>query len=457
MGKKTTEKFKMLGAIGLVTTLLAACSGGGGGGANEVNQSNSGNTSKNTTTTEAPAPTNNTEISGEVKVLSIFGSGWSDYFNSLMVEFNKVYPNIKVTYMQQLTDDLPALISAGDNPDILLDGRFPSEWIKDNLIQDLTPFIKADPTFNPDDFYEPAYKRGFSADGRIWQLPYAIDPNFSIVYNREVLEQYGHTEFPEMNSLQEFEDFAKQFWVAENGEQVMTTFSPLELYGNFNSLLTFAYMNGADSTTFYDPATNKVNFHDPKIVEALEWLVRFKRENIDDERIKKLQESLPKNTSRLIAGKSLFEAAVVVHVQENLKLNPDLELVPMPTPSLWFGGHSMTMTTLGKKENEAAAWALMKWISMDKAAAEFKLKNAGSVSAIKDNPYLVEQAKTDPAMSVVYDIVQRAQKTPPYIPVEFESELNAKYGDVISGKIEPKAFLEHMTQFTQAKLDEQAK
>ncbi|SDT52349.1 ABC-type glycerol-3-phosphate transport system, substrate-binding protein [Paenibacillaceae bacterium GAS479] len=447
----------MLGTFILAMT-LTACSGGAGNSGSVNN--NSGNTTENTpvnTPMESAQPAiDKTAIKGEIKVLSIFGGGAIENFNTMMKEFNKEYPNVKVTHMEQGINDLAALISAGDNPDVIISdgGRFPIGWITDGLIQDMKPLLEKDPEITPDMFYEPAYNRGLGVEGQLWQLPYTVDPNFTMLYNQEVLEQYGDTEIPEMNSLAEYGEFLKKYWVVENGNQVMTTYSPFEVYGNFNSLITVAYLNGADQSSFYNPETNKVTFNDPKIVEALEWMLRFKRENIDDGRITKLNESLPANTSRFAAGKSLLEPAVVVAVRDALKVNPDVQLKPMPAESLWLGGHGIHMTTLGKKENEEAAWSLVKWISSSKAAAETKLKTIASLSAIKDDPYLVEQAETDPVMAVALEILQQAKKVPPFLPVPYEGEFDTKYGEVLSGKLEPKAFLDYMTKYTQALLDE---
>ncbi|OXM16311.1 extracellular solute-binding protein [Paenibacillus herberti] len=458
--RKRFQKVSALCLVMLVVSVMTACTGGGGNNGGAVTANNSGSAANQGAGAETNSPPESppaaaidkTAIKGEVKIL---GAG-IDSFKKMMVDFNKEYPNVKVVAMEQSIHDLAALIAAGEKPDVILadGGRFPLKWVQDKLIRDMKPFMDNDPEITADMFYEPAYTRGLGVDGQVWQLPYTVDPNFTMMYNQEVLEQYGDTELPEMNSLPEFGDFLKKYWVVENGEQVMTTFSPFEVYGNFNSLITMAFLNGADQTTFYNPETNKATFNDPKIVEALEWMVRFKRENINDERIEKLNKTLPENTSRFLAGKSLLEPAVLVHVRENLKANPDIQLKPMPAESLWVGGHGLSMTTLGTKENEMATWSLIKWITSNKVAAEAKLKIDSGLSAIKDNPYLVEQAESDPVLAAAYEVLQQAKKHPPFLPVPFEEEFNAKIGDVMTGVLEPKAFLDHMTKYSQTLLDE---
>ncbi|MCM3746612.1 extracellular solute-binding protein [Paenibacillus pasadenensis] len=433
---------------------MAACSSSG-----EVNTTNGNKENTVSNIEQPPASADPGAMQGEVNLLSIWGSGWGETFQKIKEEFNKAYPDIKVNYMEQGIDDLAALVSAGTPPDVIIadGGRFPRDWVRDGLIEDMASWVEKDPEVSPDIFYEPAYNRGVDADGKVWQLPFQVGPNFPLIYNPDILEQYGNTELPAMNSLQDYGDFLKKYWVVENGEQVMTTFSPLETFGNFNSLVTFAYLNGADSTHFYDPAANKATFNDPKIVEALEWMMQFKRENIDDERMKQLGETLPENTSRFMAGKSLFELGGIYQAQEYRKINPDLQVAAMPAESLWLGGHGISLTTLGKQENKEAAWTLLKWLSSSKEGAEANLKFNGNLSGVKDNPYFVEQTKTDPAMKVAYDVLQQAKKVPPFFPVPYEAEFDGKFAEVTAGKLEPKAFLDHMTTYTQALLDEQQK
>ncbi|MCQ6559085.1 extracellular solute-binding protein [Paenibacillus mendelii] len=458
--RKRAKGIRIGSLLLLLVMTMAACSGGGSESTND-----GGNAADTPAKKEKgdqgeqgdKAMPEKSSVKGEVKVISVWGAGLSDKFNTMMEDFNKDYPNIKVTYMPQPISELATLVSAGEMPDVMIadGGRFPRDWIRDKLIEDLTPFIEMDPDVNSEMFYEPAYRRGGDPDGKVWQLPWLVDPNFPIIYNKDVLEQYGYTEIPEMNSLQEFGDFLKKFWIVENGEQVMTTVSPFEIYGNFNSLLTIAYLNGADSTNFYNPETNTGTFNDPKIVEALEWMVRFKRENIDDDRMNNLNAALPENTTRFAAQKSLLEPNVIVHVQDNMKLNPDLQLTTMPAESLWIGGHGISMTVKGAKENKDAAWALVKWLSASREGAEANLKVLGNISAFKDNPYFLEQTEQDPIMKAAYDVLQRAQKLPPFFPVQYETEFDQKFAEVVAGTLEPKAFLDHMTKYTQSLLDDQ--
>jgi ABC-type glycerol-3-phosphate transport system substrate-binding protein len=349
------------------------------------------------------------------------------------------------------------LIAAGEAPDIISVNGTSPDLREDNQIEDLMPYFSTDPEVSPDLYYEPAYTRSLTPDGKLWGLQWHVDPNFALMINPEVLDQQGYTELPDLNSLQQLGDFLKQFWIVRNGQQEMTTFLPNEVYGNNNSLMTMAYLNGADQNSYYNPETMTVTFNDPKIVEALEWMVQFKRENIDYTRLAEMDATLPEGTGRFQAGKSLMEPHVTVNLINNYKLNPDLMFAPMPSESLWIGGWSWGLTTAGSKENKEAAWELLKWMSSTKEGARSELEHFGWISGIKDHPALMEQLETSPPLQAAYEVLQNARKVPPQIPVPFEDELNAKWPEVMDGKLEPKAFLDHMTQYVQKLIDEKYK
>ncbi|UVI29691.1 extracellular solute-binding protein [Paenibacillus spongiae] len=454
--------FKWIGAVCAVMLMIAMLAACGGNNASEEpgsgTETNSGTANELNEGKDGGEPAVNlADLKGEVKLLTVWGGMYTEHFAKVFEDFNKDYPNIKVTFMEQTTADLAALIAAGEIPDVISSNALAADLRKDSMIEDLTPYLNKSPDITPELYYEPAYKRSVDSTGAVWALPVSVDPNFALAINNDVLEQYGFTELPEINSLQELGDFLKKFWVTENGEQVMTTFAPNEIYGGNNSLITMAYLNGADASNYFNEAENKVTYNDPVIVEALQWIVDFKRENIDDERMAKLHSTLPENTGRLLAGKSLMEPHVTPLLWGFLELNPDLTIAPMPMESLWIGGWSFSLTTAGKKENKEAAWALLKWMTSSKAGAESFQKHLGWISGIKDNPYLEAKAETDPVIAFALQVLKNTPKLPPYIPVDNAKEFDTKWAEVMAGTLEPKAFLDHMTTFTQALLDEQKK
>lgn len=455
----------LLAMMLVMMTVLAACSsketGNGGNDPAPVKQDNKNDAETDTDKEKDPNAVvkDKTAIKGEVRVLTPWGAGMNDMFLPMFEDFNKEYPNINVIYMEQGTGELAALIAAGEAPDLIATVGNAPELRDDDQIVDILPLFSTDPEVNEDLYYEPAYVRSLTADGKLWGLPWHVDPNFAFMYNPEILDQYGYSELPEINSLQEFGDFLKEFWVVRNGEQEMTTFLPNDVYGPFNTLETMAFLNGATHETFFNGATMTSNMNDPLIVQALEWIVRFKRENIDYDRLGKLDATLPENTGRFQAGKSLLEPHVTINLINNYKLNPDLKFAPMPAESLWIGGWSFSMTTSGYEKNREAAWELLKWLTSTKEGAASQLEHFGWISGIRDFPALEEAMKTSPPLQAAYDVLQRAKRVQvqAYVPVNFEPEFNEKWGEVMDGNLEPKEFLDHINTYTQKLLDEKYK
>jgi ABC-type glycerol-3-phosphate transport system substrate-binding protein len=455
-GKMKALIFVVLAAILLAITACSRSDTPENSADDQTTESNSDNANADLEQADEGAQkTDKTQLKAELKVLTEWGGVFTEQFNNLFADFNKQYPNIKATLLEQTTADLPALIAAGEAPDLMIAGNLATNLTKDNMIEDLRPYIETDPDVGPEIFYDFAYNRSVAPTGEVWALPWHVDPNYVLMYHRDILEQYGYEEIPEMNSLQEFGDFLADFWVVRNGEQEMTTFAPHEIMGHGEaSLTTLSFLNGADASTYFDPATNNVTFNDPLIVETLEWMMNFKREHYDEDRLSRLQATLPEGMSRFTAKKQLMEPTVTLSLRAHYEADPTIEFALMPEASFWVSGWSWALTTVGKPENKDAAWELLKWMTSTKEGAESQLKHFGWISGIKDDPYLREVAETDPVFKAAYDVLQKAKKVRPYIPVQWEDEFFNKWPDVLSGTLEPKAFLDHMDNYIQTLLDE---
>jgi ABC-type glycerol-3-phosphate transport system substrate-binding protein len=127
---------------------------------------------------------------------------------------------------------------------------------------------------------------------------------------------------------------------------------------------------------------------------------------------------------------------------------------PMPSESLWIGGWSWGLTTAGSKENKEAAWELLKWMSSTKEGARSELEHFGWISGIKDHPALMEQLPSSPPLQAAYEVLQNAKKLPPQIPVDYGAEFDSGYQQVMNGELEPKAFLDHITEYVNKLLSE---
>ncbi|MFC5404777.1 extracellular solute-binding protein [Cohnella soli] len=366
--------------------------------------------------------------------------------------FNKTYPNVKVNLAFGGEADLTNLVTNGIAPELFLTGTPLSNinFINDGIYADLTPYLAKDPDLS--DKFPDTNKALDTYDQKMYGLPFDTMTLFPIYYNKKILDQYGYTEFPELKTLGDIDAFFKKFWIVKDGNQEMTGQLPHIIYNSMTAFTTFAYANGADDKTFWNAETKTVNFSDPKVVEALEWMVRFKRENIDDARMQKMNASFPEGTDAFINDKQAMGLLLPASAKYYLSKNPDLQLgvASMPEDALYISGQSVML--VGPSKNKDLGWEFMKWLTSTEEGTTSFAQNLGFIPALKDNSYVA--SLTDPLEKQAVELSSKAKKVQFIIPVDISAEFDKLFGDVMAGKMEPKAFLDHMTQYTQNLINE---
>ncbi|GGD93473.1 extracellular solute-binding protein [Paenibacillus nasutitermitis] len=454
-----TKLYKPLSLMVLsIVIFLAGCSSGnnnGAGNAPEAGQNTpspaNSNSGKPNTTPEADN-TDNKSFSGTVKVLREWGDAQPNkaMFDALGIAFMEQYPNVKLEYVTAGgTAALQSMVAASDSPDVVMTYSPQPNFMKDNLLEDLTPYLEQYPEVNVDQFYAPSFNKYYVGD-KLYGLPWNIDPNFGLHSNRKILDQYGVTDVPELNSLEDLGNYLKQFWVVKDGKQEMTTFDPSSLWGGGTAMLTWSLINGATAEDIYDPKTRKVGYNNPKIVEAVEWLADFYQENINPERINELKGTLPENTDLFDANKM----AVSFYSTKKMREEMDVILTPMPEEGLWVGGYGFSLVSTSK--NKDAAFQFIKWLTTTENAAKISNDILGVMPAKKDLPFLQEKAQSDPYLALALDILSKVKKYPPQTPVDLPETFEADFVAVLNGTSseDPQTFLDNLTKIMQQKVDE---
>lgn len=146
---------------------------------------------------ESPAAPAESAPSGEAVTIRFFHK-WPepeqlDYYNFVIAEFNKKFPNIKVE-MEAASDEaykdkIRVLMASGDVPDIYFSwaGEFSWKFARAGQALDLT-----DAMMNSDwkDKVVQAAVEPYKVDGKIFGVPMRINAKF-MVYNKDIFAQYG--------------------------------------------------------------------------------------------------------------------------------------------------------------------------------------------------------------------------------------------------------------------------
>ncbi|MFK7694003.1 extracellular solute-binding protein [Paenibacillus sp. HJGM_3] len=428
----------------LLALLVSACGGSDTGGEGSATPQPSGKPA------ETAKKVDPASIKGEI-LWQYTVTVWPEAeIKNMIADFNKTYPNIKVNIQ---LGPLDPMIAAGNVPTIATFNRLEVNYIMDGLMEDLTPYMKKEPDFKAEQF-NPTVWEIPRFEGGQYGIPMYLNPTYALVYNNKIMNQYGEKSIPKLQGLKDTDELFKKFWVMKNGELEMTGDNPLFYYGNLSGLFFVSYLNGADPKTFYNPDTKKANFNDTKIVEALEWMVRFNKETVNADALAKMKAALPKGTHPFVAEKQAMMVITSNDLVAFKKAKPDLDLtvVPAPQASLWNGGSNLAILKGGK--DKEAAWEFIKWMTNTEEGAASLYNRLGLITPKKDTKFMKDKAASDPDLKVFMDIANQATKYIPQFPVAYDVEYKKLFPDMMAGKITPKELMDHVNKDLQAKIDE---
>jgi ABC-type glycerol-3-phosphate transport system substrate-binding protein len=288
-----------------------------------------------------------------ILTLACMGLDWN--LRNTIVNFNKTNTEYRIhvndyaiystadDYLAGLTR-LSTEIISGDIPDILLTSNLPMhQYISRGLIEDLYPFIDADPEYNREALVQSAL-RATEIDGSLYQI-FSSFYIFSLWGNPSVLGEGAGW------NMDEFMDVIRANPQAS---------SPIGYYLTRNSFLYQAVYLGMD--TYVDWVAGKVNFDTDEFVKLLEFAYTIPDEVDYDWENYVSEDELIQN------GQQIMRMGVVSNLMnqmaERVKFGGDLVYKGFPTENgvgnvlTIFGG--MAMTT-GCKDKDGA-WQFMREI-----------------------------------------------------------------------------------------------
>ena len=175
--------------------------------------------------------------------------------------------NQNVLANKEYKEKISTLAAAGDLPDVfLVQGMNTASWSKQELILDLTDYIKASPyaaKYDNSKFY------AFTADGKQYAIPALVDGTCAIVsYDKEAWTKAGYPNFPET-----WEEMKKaEASIKEQGFDYAISFGNSEKW-QINSCFMSTVgdrFTGADWTYSLIENTGSA-FTDKAFVDSLKW------------------------------------------------------------------------------------------------------------------------------------------------------------------------------------------
>ncbi len=197
-------------------------------------------------------------------------------WDSLIAEFNKLYPNITVKYLPtpgdswgDYFDKLATMIAGGNPPDV---SRVAIEgtrlMVSRGLATPLDDFMKGDPEI--DEFLKdvsPRLLEVFRVDGKTYELPFDWN-NMIMYYNTKMFEKEGLQPPKRDWTKDDFLKLAHQLTKrTASGETAVFGFGFAVQY--FSGTMPWMFANG---TNILSEDWTKSNLKDPRVLEALQFL-----------------------------------------------------------------------------------------------------------------------------------------------------------------------------------------
>ncbi len=283
-------------------------------------------------------------------------------------EFEKLHPEIEIVMGvpggrgTMDPQKLMTAIAGGTPPDVIWQDRFTiSGWASRDTFRPLDDLIARD-SVNPKDFYKATWEEA-SYQGHVYALPYGTDCR-ALYYNRTLFREVGLNPDKPPKTWKELEEYTKKLNKYENGRPVRLGFIPN--FGN-SWLYLYGWQNGGE---YMSPDGRTCTLNDPKIVDALQWMVNFY--DMLGGRAKVV--SGFESGFQGLAADPFLIGKVAMKIDGNWCLdniarytpNLDFGVAPPPVPEghpviSWAGGFSLVIPKGCKHVNEA--WEFIQWMN----------------------------------------------------------------------------------------------
>ncbi len=186
--------------------------------------------------------------------------GPAEYYDSLIQEFNEIYPHITVE-----------MSTSGEDVDVFETAIFDlNDLLEENAILSLDPFIEQDESFDLSDFYAGTIELG-SNEGKVWMLPTEVLVRV-IYYNQDLFDARG-VSYPEFGWT--WDDFLSKALALRDPDA--DVFGYAETDGMLDSLGYIYQHGGGILDDMQNPS--RVTLNDPLTIEALEWYAALLHEH----------------------------------------------------------------------------------------------------------------------------------------------------------------------------------
>jgi len=322
----------------------------------------------------------------------------------------------------QILEKLVATIAGGSQPPVaLVPAQQTPLWISKGVLQPLETWAKRDGVTK--DLFFDGYWPQMVVGGRLWRLPFQIDVNFPWFHNRQTFEAAGLNADQIPRTIDEVDALAIKLTRGAAGAHDQLGFVPWQLYGETNSLQTWAYAFGGE---LYDSAADKVIANHPQTVAALEWMIDWARRLGGYDAVQGELQAMGGWSTGFALGKIAMAVQTSQAIPSLRSTNAAVQLTGglfpagkgiRPGEATWLSGRGIGMVA-GAKDPEAA-WTFIKWAGATKEGTLAAVNRLAATPGLKASPGLAV-LEQDAQLKPFVDSLRVAKHTPPgaLIPID---------------------------------------
>ena len=157
--------------------------------------------------------------------------------------------------------------------------------------------------------------------GKVWQMPFCVDPNFPLFWNKDLFKESGLDPEKGPVNIDEVNEFSKKINKVEDGKVTRIGMVPWWTYGFANSIYTWGWAFGG---SFFDEAKNEVTPDDEYVVAALEWMTKCAEDAGGPDQVAVTPPGL--GVHFFAAGDVGMAPMVTANYRDVKKYNPDLKI-----------------------------------------------------------------------------------------------------------------------------------
>jgi multiple sugar transport system substrate-binding protein len=359
-----------------------------------------------------------------------------------------------------ILEKLVVMVAAGTPPPAaLVPAQQTPLWITKGILQPLTALTARDKVAKEQFF--PGYWPQMVLGGKFWRLPFQIDINFPWFWNKATLRQAGLDDSAPPATIDELDQMAQKLTSIQGTSYNQLGMVPWDLYGDTNSLQSWAFAYGGQ---FQNADYTKVTANDPKIVQALEWMVGWARQLGGYDQVAKFLAGIPKQPQAAIAAGKLAMTGLVSSAAAAIPtINKTAEVAgglfpgtanAKPGEATWLSGRGIGLVT-GAKDVDGA-WQFIKWVSATPDGTNALIQRTSFIPGYQGSPGLVAMAK-DPILGPFVRSVQVAKGLPPGAVLAIDIWGNKRdqlITQALQQKIPASQALDQVTTGAQAELDQ---